>query len=193
MIQRIVSISIFISFLFFSLFVKFFGLKNYVFSNHQATNAYVSFNKIAKEELTPDIHAIILIPNKQLKVIKIFKTPIGKVKIGNQEKAIDSIGNLYNQEEGNLQNLIIVEGDYKKWAKFYQKLTNTSVLPEIYKVELFEHTANIWVHPGVLVQIDNQILNLEEFYKTFPKLFKKGNMIDLRSTNRVGVSKFKNI
>lgn len=190
-ILKILSIFILNFYIFSSLSIRFFGspfLKGRVinFSNEKNyKNKYSEYKKIAQDNLTENLHAILIIPGKKLDIIKIYKMPIGKDSLGN---LIDSEGELYQFNEPNADSLIQVEGDYKKWAKYYPILKKANLLKEIYHVTLNKHSANIWMHPQVLVQIDNQINNLSEFYSKFPYLFKKGMLIDLRDTKRVGVS-----
>lgn len=169
------------------LYTRFIGCQTMQFANNKIQNKYSSYAKVAKQEMKSNVHAVILIPQKELQIIKVFKTPIGQ-KIDGQH--IDSTGQLYTPED-NTQTLITVNGNHKKWAEYYQRLKGTSVLKEIYYVTIYEHTIDIWVNPGVLVQLDNQIENLEEFYNQFPYLFTKGKIIDLRCTKRVGISNIK--
>ncbi len=176
-------------FIFCSLFIRFIGLDKMQFINEKIQNKYSVYNKIAQKEMQADVHAIVIQPGKELKITKIFKTPIGKTTNG---QIIDSIGNVYNQinNEAESLHLITVEGDTKKWSKYYAELKKSQVLKEIYHIKIHEHTIDVWVHPGVLIQLEN-INNLEEFFSQFPHLFKKGMLLDLRCTKRIGISRMK--
>lgn len=196
-ILRIFSIFIINCFIFISLSIRFLGTpiifwQQIKFKNYDAKNQYFQYKKIAAIEKKPNIHAIVLIPGENLQIIPIYKTAIGKTKEG---KIIDSANEIYDEIDkdiaGNGQNLITVEGNYKKWPKYYERLSKLSIFTKIYHITLYEHTCDIWVMPGVLVQLDENIENLEEFYKNFPQLFMKGKLIDIRCTKRIGISNIK--
>lgn len=190
-LNKVLSIFLLNAFVCFALFIRFFSIENFKFENadysqKQTQNKYQNYKKLAEEQLKPNVHAVIMQFNKTAKATAIFKTAIGKTIDG---KCIDSLGNVY--EDPNETLAITIEGNHAKWAKYYQKLKETKIIEKIYHVVVHEHTIDIWIQPGVLVQLDEHVENLEEFYKEFPHLFKKGTLIDLRCTKRVGISTIK--
>lgn len=198
-LNKVFAIFLLNAFVCFALFIRFFGIESFKFENAsagqkqiqaqiqtQTQNKYQNYKKLGQQQLAPNVHAVIMQFNKTAQATPIYKTAIGKTVDG---KCIDSLGNIY--EDANEALAITIEGNYAKWAKYYPILKDTKIIEKIYHVAVHEHTLDIWVQPGVLVQLDEHIENLEEFYKEFPHLFKKGTLIDLRCTKRVGISTIK--
>lgn len=167
-----------------SLLIRFFGILN-DFSNSTEPNRYFAYKTIAAKQMESNVKAVVIIPEKSLKIIKIFKKPIGITKEG----IVDAEGNLY--DDSNKENLITVEGNYKRWPKYYNKLQNMNLYEKIYHVKVYDYRIDVWMQPGLLVQLDDHIENLQEFLNAFPEFFQKGTLIDLRCTKRVGISKIK--
>jgi len=48
---------------------------------------------------------------------------------------------------------------------------------------------DLWVLPGTLIQIQNNLEDLKKLISNFPKVIKKDYLIDLRIAKRIGISK----
>ncbi len=175
-------------FIFLACSVRFFGLGNNNFKtdeNNLVPNHYFAYKKHMKNLTQSDIRGIIVIPNKILKVMKVYRRPIGKII--NTDFAIDTEGILFKTH--NLDNLITVNGNHEIWPDIFKKLENTEIFQYIQKIKINEYKISIWLFPGLLVYADkNNIENINEFFTQYPEFFKKGAIIDLRNTQRLGIS-----
>ncbi len=147
-----------------------------------------------------EIQNIIIYAYEKLKVTKIYKLPIGKIFIQNQWMLIDAFGNLFQMNlviNPLYQNLITVEGDYKKWPVYYNQLNKFGILDKVYFVNIYNQRIDLWILPGLLIQIGSKkddITLFIEFFKTYPAFFNKFALIDFRETKRIGITQnyFKN-
>lgn len=177
-------------FILISLFIRFFGLDINQFENEKIHNKYFNYNAIAKKTMQDKtIKGVIIVPEKTLHIIKIFRKPIGCMKINNSLCAIDTQGFVFNlKNENDYDSLITIEGDHTKWPVFYEKLAKLNLLDKIYHVHIKTYEINLWMHPGVMIQICNNLTHLKDFCIFFPQYFQKGKRIDLRDSKRIGIS-----
>lgn len=162
--------------------MRFTGLFSENFENLAKPNCYSTYKLLAKSLIRNEIRAIIIIPERKIRIIKVYRKAIGAH--GASGKCIDTEGVLF---VANTAGLIEIEGDYSRWPGYYKTLNKTYLLDKIYYVNIKKHSLDIWLIPGVLVQIVD-ITILQEFIEKFPVFFKKNNRIDLRNTKRIGVS-----
>ena len=161
------------------------------FKNTNEKNSFISYKKIAQKISKADeLKGVIIMPENILKTIKIYKFPIG---ITNNNSLIEANTGQLFYASNEQKNLIKVEGNHKLWPKYYKQLEKLDLLDEIYQVYIYEYRIDLWVHPGVLVQLGKSIQDFAQFKKNYPHFFQKGILIDLRETKRVGISKLKNI
>lgn len=172
-IFSIFAINIFVA---LSLAIRFIGI-----NNCGINYGYFQYKKIAQNAFASDIKAIVVIPEKKIRTIKIFRMPIGAYN----GLAVDTEGNLFKTK---IDSLITVEGVYQKWPEYYKKLQQLELIDAIYHVRIYDYRIDVWMRPGVLIQLDSCVENLKEFYTNFPQFFQKGKLIDLRCTNRIGIS-----
>src|SRR5690606_25556432 len=102
---RIFSIFLLNVFVFCSLFIRF--MSKQTFENYKLPNRYSSYKKIAAQESRDFLKAIILIPGRSLKIIRIFKQPIGTIIKHGQKFAIDREGNLFTPQNTEQMNDLV--------------------------------------------------------------------------------------
>ena len=173
--------------------IKYFailGLSGFIGANvYMYTQNLLHYKSVIKKEKTENVKAIVFYKDS---FVKIYRKPIGITKDG---RAIDTSATLFSASflDECEKNLVIVEGDYSLWPKYHDLLCKNSLIGQVYHVVIKKYKLEIWLLPGVLVELwpddSNCIKNLAEFYASYPDFFKnKGKRIDLRNTKRVGVS-----
>lgn len=168
-------------FVFFSLAIRFLGM--FLAASSSSGNNYFAYIKLAKQNMHEDVHAVIIIPEKKVRVIKIYKKPIGAI---NKIQAIDTFGNLFKTDTSFL---ISVQGDYKKWPALYDKLEKFQILPFVYKVNIRSFHIELWMLPKTLILL-TCIEDLASFYALYPEFFLANKKIDLTDTKRIAISEF---
>ena len=190
-IEKFITLHIFNLFILTSLFTRFIGINK--FENSLHLNKYFSYKKIFNENLKSNIKgAIILDESINFRYIPIFKKPIGKIKINNEEKIMDIEGNFFEDENISKNELISVEGNFLLWPEYYKKLEELGLIENILQVFIYSYRIDIYLQPGVLIQLSKNIENLKEFIEDYPDFFQPNTLIDLRCCQRIGISKFNN-
>jgi hypothetical protein len=184
---KILNISLTSFFILFFFFTKFFGFFSPKFENYDSPNAFISLKKIANKQLEDKIQGFVLICDKKLTLIPIFKMPIGEFLENGVRKVMDSQGGVYDKTDE--PNLINIEGSHSIWPIYYEKLQKAQILPLVYAARIYDYRIDLYLLPGVVVQLGKNVDDLKEFLENFSDFFQPNTLIDLRDPQKVGISK----
>ena len=176
--------------------LPFFLIANlYLFFLDQSTfkneagikKSYFFLKKLANQKLkdNDEIKQIIFKKSaNKLNIKKIYKKPIGVF----EDNYIDQDGNLFKSKQTH--SLIKVSGKYDLWPEVLKSIRENQLESIIYEVKIInKERIDLWVLPGTLIQIQNNLEDLKKLISNFPKVIKKDYLIDLRIAKRIGISK----